>query len=166
MEDMVGLTLACLNLKKLVKRMAGEPFYFVQMRWFKHGNSHFYLKTLKKTNTKSMFVFNLFQRLFLYSERQLSYIAFLDEYTALFYNGFSVRGIKSSALYSLLLTSLSLYSMYHSLTKLASFPNDSHQQFRQWQYATRLLSKNLSRTQIVHSAAHQSLLSEILARHK
>ncbi|HFX5603650.1 TPA: hypothetical protein ACIE3B_001836, partial [Streptococcus pyogenes] len=55
----VGLTLACLNLKKLVKRMAGEPFYFVQMRWFKHGNSHFYLKTLKKTSTKSMFVFNL-----------------------------------------------------------------------------------------------------------
>ncbi|EPA2135096.1 IS5/IS1182 family transposase, partial [Streptococcus pyogenes] len=51
----------CLNLKKLVKRMAGEPFYFVQMRWFKHGNSHFYLKTLKKTNTKSMFVFNLRQ---------------------------------------------------------------------------------------------------------
>ncbi|APX41034.1 hypothetical protein A4265_08575 [Streptococcus pyogenes] len=51
--------MACLNLKKLVKRMAGEPFYFVQMRWFKHGNSHFYLKTLKKTNTKSMFVFNL-----------------------------------------------------------------------------------------------------------
>ncbi|HFS8483768.1 TPA: IS5/IS1182 family transposase, partial [Streptococcus pyogenes] len=39
--------------------MAGEPFYFVQMRWFKHGNSHFYLKTLKKTSTKSMFVFNL-----------------------------------------------------------------------------------------------------------
>ncbi|MGT2860525.1 IS5/IS1182 family transposase, partial [Streptococcus dysgalactiae subsp. equisimilis] len=59
MEDKVGLTLACLNLKKLVKRMAGEPFYFVQMRWFKHGNSHFDLKTLKKTNTKSMFVFNL-----------------------------------------------------------------------------------------------------------
>ncbi|MGQ4079517.1 transposase, partial [Streptococcus dysgalactiae] len=59
MEDKVGLTLACLNLKKLVKRMAREPFYFVQMRWFKHGNSHFYLKTLKKTNTKSMFVFNL-----------------------------------------------------------------------------------------------------------
>lgn len=44
MEDKVGLTLACLNLKKLVKRMAGEPFYFVQMRWFKHGNSHCYLK--------------------------------------------------------------------------------------------------------------------------
>ncbi|WP_428848748.1 transposase, partial [Streptococcus pyogenes] len=61
MEDKVGLTLACLNLKKRVKRMAGEPFYFVQMRWFKHGNSHFYLKTLKKTNTKSMFVFNLRQ---------------------------------------------------------------------------------------------------------
>ncbi|MFF1073108.1 hypothetical protein ACFYEP_08065, partial [Streptococcus pyogenes] len=36
---------------------------FVQMRWFKHGNSHFYLKTLKKTNTKSMFVFNLKQGL-------------------------------------------------------------------------------------------------------
>ncbi|HGM9378570.1 TPA: IS5/IS1182 family transposase, partial [Streptococcus pyogenes] len=59
--DKVGLTLACLNLKKRVKRMVGEPFYFVQMRWFKHGNRHFYLKTLKKTNTKSMFVFNLRQ---------------------------------------------------------------------------------------------------------
>ncbi|VHB33509.1 transposase [Streptococcus pyogenes] len=48
MEDKVGLTLACLNLKKLVKRMAGEPFYFVQMRWFKHGNSHFLSKNTKK----------------------------------------------------------------------------------------------------------------------
>lgn len=28
MEDKLGLTLACLNLKKLVKMMAGRPFYF------------------------------------------------------------------------------------------------------------------------------------------
>ncbi len=28
MEDKVGLTLTCLNLKKLVKMMAGRPFYF------------------------------------------------------------------------------------------------------------------------------------------
>ncbi|HEM3183280.1 TPA: transposase, partial [Streptococcus suis 89-5259] len=31
MEDKVGLTLACLNLKKLVKMRAGKPFYFVQI---------------------------------------------------------------------------------------------------------------------------------------
>ncbi|WP_044674613.1 transposase, partial [Streptococcus suis] len=31
MEDKVGLTLACLNLKKLVKMRTGKPFYFVQI---------------------------------------------------------------------------------------------------------------------------------------
>ena len=31
MEDKVGLTLACLNLKKLVKMRVGKTFYFVQM---------------------------------------------------------------------------------------------------------------------------------------
>ena len=36
MEDKIGLTLACLNLKKLAKRMARRPFYFVQMGWFQH----------------------------------------------------------------------------------------------------------------------------------
>ncbi|HFU4477977.1 TPA: IS5/IS1182 family transposase, partial [Streptococcus suis] len=41
------------------KRMARRPFYYVQMRWFKHQNSHFSLKTVKKTNTKTMFVCNL-----------------------------------------------------------------------------------------------------------
>ncbi|HEM4278838.1 TPA: IS5/IS1182 family transposase, partial [Streptococcus suis] len=61
MEDKIGLTLACLNLKKLVKRMARRPFYFVQMRWIKYQNSHFSLKTVKKTNTKTMFVCNLKQ---------------------------------------------------------------------------------------------------------
>ena len=59
MEDKIGLTLACLNIKKLVKRMAGEPFYFVQMRWFKRQNRHFSLKIVKKTNTETMFVCNL-----------------------------------------------------------------------------------------------------------
>ncbi|RRR50359.1 IS5/IS1182 family transposase, partial [Streptococcus suis] len=49
----------CLNLKKLVKRMARRPFYFVQMGWFQRQNSHFSLKTVKKTNTKTMFVCNL-----------------------------------------------------------------------------------------------------------
>ncbi|MGT2908350.1 IS5/IS1182 family transposase, partial [Streptococcus dentapri] len=32
MEDKVGLILACLNLKKLVKMMAGTPFYFGQFQ--------------------------------------------------------------------------------------------------------------------------------------
>ena len=31
MEDKVVLTLACLNLKKLVKMRVGKTFYFVQM---------------------------------------------------------------------------------------------------------------------------------------
>ena len=31
MEDMVGLTLACLNIKKLVKMMVGKPYYFIKI---------------------------------------------------------------------------------------------------------------------------------------
>ena len=31
MEDMVGLTLACLNIKKLVKMMVGKTCYFIQI---------------------------------------------------------------------------------------------------------------------------------------
>ncbi|HEM5996568.1 TPA: transposase, partial [Streptococcus suis] len=31
MEDKVGLTLACLNLKKLVRMRVGKPFYFAQI---------------------------------------------------------------------------------------------------------------------------------------
>ncbi|WP_392390768.1 transposase, partial [Streptococcus dysgalactiae] len=89
MEDKVGLTLACLNLKKLVKRMAGEPFYFVQMRWFKHGNSHFDLKTLKKTNTKSMFVFNLRQSLLRLLSQLLSLMKFRKRPTITI-KGFSI----------------------------------------------------------------------------
>lgn len=58
MEDKVGLTLACLNIKKLVKMMAGKPFYFWKI-WF---YPHFLLQRLgtsKKTNHKSKFVFSL-----------------------------------------------------------------------------------------------------------
>ena len=31
MEDKVGLTLACLNIKKLVKMMVGKTRYFIQI---------------------------------------------------------------------------------------------------------------------------------------
>lgn len=31
MEDMVGLTLACLNIKKLVKMMVGKTYYLIQI---------------------------------------------------------------------------------------------------------------------------------------
>ncbi len=34
MEDKVGLTLACLNIKKLVKWVANIPFYFSQIQLF------------------------------------------------------------------------------------------------------------------------------------
>ncbi|HFR3412587.1 TPA: hypothetical protein ACHU7H_001978, partial [Streptococcus suis] len=63
-------------LKKLVKRMAGEPFYFVQMRWFKHQNRHFSLKTVKKTNTETIFVCNL--------KRPKPLFIFTKDYLAIF----------------------------------------------------------------------------------
>ena len=31
MEDMVGLTLACINIKKLVKMMVGKTYYLIQI---------------------------------------------------------------------------------------------------------------------------------------
>ena len=55
MEDKVGLTLACLNLKKLVKMMAGRPFYFalngLVYKIFPI-RTHF-SKTKEKTNLKN-----------------------------------------------------------------------------------------------------------------
>ena len=38
MEDKVGLTLACLNIKKLVKWIANIPFYFVLNPVFRWNN--------------------------------------------------------------------------------------------------------------------------------
>ena len=62
MEDKVGLTLACLNLKKLVKRMAGRPFYFAQndtsFRTFTTGIG-FCSKYKKRQTSKRKFVFSL-----------------------------------------------------------------------------------------------------------
>ncbi|CQR23920.1 transposase [Streptococcus varani] len=49
MEDKVGLTLACLNIKKLVKMMAGKPFYFVQICQF----PPYFGNIQKKTNLKN-----------------------------------------------------------------------------------------------------------------
>ena len=49
MEDKVALTLACLNIKKLVKMIAGKTYNFTQI-------SHYYWfmgelgKNIKKTN--------------------------------------------------------------------------------------------------------------------
>lgn len=62
MEDKVGLTLACLNIKKLVKRLAGRPFYFAQNRAISQMFSiraHVLFKTQEKTNLKMKFVFGL-----------------------------------------------------------------------------------------------------------
>ena len=62
MKAKVGLTLACLNIKKLVKVMAGKPFYFSLKTilikisaYFENSNA----EDIKKTNIKTMFVFNL-----------------------------------------------------------------------------------------------------------
>ena len=65
MKAKVGLTLACLNIKKLIKVMAGKPFYFSLktilikiLAYFENSNA----EDIKKTNIKTMFVFNLKQR--------------------------------------------------------------------------------------------------------
>lgn len=55
MEDKVGLTLACLNLKKLVKMMAGRPFYFGQnwdINQIFPARIQFLFKIKEKTNLK------------------------------------------------------------------------------------------------------------------
>ncbi|MEX5397081.1 IS1182 family transposase [Streptococcus sp. ZJ93] len=49
MEDKVGLTLACLNLKKLVKLMAGRPFYFA----LNHSTRLFFFKIKQKTKRQT-----------------------------------------------------------------------------------------------------------------
>lgn len=62
MEDKVGLTLACLNIKKLVKRLAGRPFYFAQNRAINlvlSTHAHVLFKKQEKTNLKMKFVFGL-----------------------------------------------------------------------------------------------------------
>ena len=52
MEDTVGLTLACLNIKKLVKMMVGKTCYFTQI------SQYYWIigelgKNIKKTNIKN-----------------------------------------------------------------------------------------------------------------
>lgn len=62
MEDKIGLTLACLNLKKLIKWRTGKPFYFGEFREIAYivtSSRHICLMKLKKTNFKREFVFNL-----------------------------------------------------------------------------------------------------------
>ena len=52
MEDKVGLTLACLNIKKLVKMMVGKTCYFIpipQYHWIMGELS----VDIKKTNIKN-----------------------------------------------------------------------------------------------------------------
>ena len=56
MEDKVGLTLACLNIKKLVKMMIGKTYYFIQISqyyWIMEELS----VNIKRQTSKTMFVF-------------------------------------------------------------------------------------------------------------
>ena len=58
MEDKVGLTLACLNIKKLVKMMVGKTWYFIpipQYYWVIGELS----VNIKRQTSKTMFVFIL-----------------------------------------------------------------------------------------------------------
>lgn len=59
MEDKVGLTLACLNLKKLVKMRAGKPFYFVQIATILAKRRTIRPINRKRQTSSEMFVFIL-----------------------------------------------------------------------------------------------------------
>ena len=52
MEDKVGLTLACLNIKKLVKMIAGKTYYFTQTPQYYWIMGELG-KNIKKTNIKN-----------------------------------------------------------------------------------------------------------------
>ncbi|NQS32338.1 IS1182 family transposase [Streptococcus suis] len=63
MEDKVGLTLACLNLKKLVKMRTGKPFYFVQIATILAKRRTIRPINRKRQTSSEMFVFILKQPL-------------------------------------------------------------------------------------------------------
>ena len=52
MEDKVGLTLACLNIKKLVKMMVGKTCYFIQIPQYYWIMGELSVN-IKKTNIKN-----------------------------------------------------------------------------------------------------------------
>ena len=58
MEDKVALTLACLNIKKLVKMIAGKTYNYTQI------SQYYWIigelgKNIKRQTSKTMFVFIL-----------------------------------------------------------------------------------------------------------
>ncbi|MCI5871907.1 MAG: IS5/IS1182 family transposase, partial [Streptococcus sp.] len=59
MEDKVGLTLACLNLKKLVRMRAGKPFYFAQITTMMEKRRTIRPINRKRQTSIEMFVFSL-----------------------------------------------------------------------------------------------------------
>ena len=68
MEDKVGLTLACLNIKKLVKMMTGKTYNSTQI------SQYYWIigelgKNIKKTNIKN--------DVCLHSEKYVLYVLFL-----------------------------------------------------------------------------------------
>lgn len=77
MRDKVGLTLACLNLKKLVRMMAGRPFYFALNDTIYRFFNFFILIKTKRQTSNQKFVFGLEFLLFSLFKKYLSY--FLNE---------------------------------------------------------------------------------------
>ena len=63
MEDKVGLTLACLNIKKLVKMMVEKTCYFIQIPQYYWIMGELSVNIKKRQTSKTMFVFIL-KRLF------------------------------------------------------------------------------------------------------
>ena len=61
MEDKVGLTLACLNIKKLVKMMVGKTRYFIQIPQYYWIMGELSVNIKKRQTSKTMFVFILNQ---------------------------------------------------------------------------------------------------------
>ena len=59
MEDKVGLTLACLNIKKLVKMMVEKTCYFIQIPQYYWIMGELSVNIKKRQTSKTMFVFIL-----------------------------------------------------------------------------------------------------------
>ena len=60
-EDKVGLTLACLNNKKLVKMIVGKNCYFIQISTILLDFERIKCEYKKRQTSKTMFVFILNQ---------------------------------------------------------------------------------------------------------
>ncbi|MGV3354708.1 transposase, partial [Streptococcus orisratti] len=85
MEDKVGLTLACLNLKKLVKIRAGKPFYIVQIATILAKRRTVRLINRKRQTSVERFVFILTRESYWFSRFLVKFIKLRQQYLILIF---------------------------------------------------------------------------------